>query len=116
MTFEALLSSITVFKFGYGAEYMNPCESDFDGMGTIVYEGTSDSASGTEFSYTVYDDRIVFSIVIDEDIEFSGIANRLGLYSSLGELLFVSTFPDLEKHAGVRLSVDAIIYMEVGNG
>lgn len=101
-TYDTFINNITVWKLGTGNKGVSPDSSSFTGLETIVLTGT--------VTPVVYADYIEFDFEVASGTVQAGLS-ELGLYLSDGTtLVCASTFPDIDKHAGVVLRIRLRIY------
>jgi hypothetical protein len=100
----SFLSSINKWKLGTGSKYVTPDVSGWN-IETPVLSGTIPSTLIRLFS-----DRSEYDIVLDPSIVQAEIS-ELAMYLPDGTTLVIgSTFPDIDKIAGVELRITVILY------
>jgi hypothetical protein len=65
--------------------------------------------SGSDVAATIYSDRIEFRFNVDSAVIQNEI-NEIGIYTNVGELMIMCTFPNVYKGTGTELDVLIIVY------
>jgi len=102
-TKTSFLDGITKYQLGTGRINTLPNEADIQLETPVI--------SGSGVTYTVYSDRIEFTLNIDTTVVQAGIT-ELGLFLNDGTTMVAeATFPSIAKVAGIALRVVFTIYV-----
>jgi hypothetical protein len=102
---EAFVASIDTWRIG--TEDLSL--SDSDGINTSV----TATLTGSISRYAIYDDRIEFYFTVPKATIQNGMT-EIGLYqSSTGNMVLISTFPDINKDSELELQVKVIVYRTI---
>lgn len=102
---EAFVASIDTWRIG--TEDLSL--SDSDGIDTSV----TATLTGSISRYAIYDDKIEFYFTVAKATIQDGMT-EIGLYqSSTGNMVLISTFPDINKDSELELQVKIIVYRTI---